>query len=82
MSHMCPVCNGLESIHIGCKNCGYPLDNNGRYQDFFDDYSAYMEVDEMKKINGIPNDYQENKCPHLLFCPHCFDQSVILIQEM
>ena len=82
MSYICPVCNGLESVHIGCKNCGHALEDHGRYQDFFDDYSAYMEVDEMKKCNGIKDDFKTHKCPHLLFCTNCNEQSIILLREI
>lgn len=82
MGGICPVCNGMENIYVSCKRCGYPLVDLGRYMDYFDQYSAYVEIDDKKKTDGIVNDYKMWKCPHLLYCPHCFAQNIMLINEL
>lgn len=82
MSTICPICNGLESVYIVCKRCGHHVEDAGRYMDYFDNYSAYLEIDDKKKTDGIANDYVQAQCPHLLFCPHCHEQSIMLINEI
>lgn len=82
LAKICPLCNGLESIHVSCKRCGSLVKDGGRYMDFFDDYSAYLDIDELKKTDGIENDYAEQKCPHLLFCYNCNKHFIFLISEV
>ncbi len=82
MSRICPICNGFESIHISCKRCGSNVFDAGRYMDYFDNYSAYLDIDDTKMANGIENDFADSKCPHLLYCPHCSEQSIMLITEI
>lgn len=80
-NYLCPLCNGFESVHVHCEHCGTNLEDKGRLIDYFDDYSAYLEIEDMKKIDGINNDYQRKKCPHLLMCSNCHEQSVFLVSE-
>lgn len=78
---LCPVCNGLENIEQQCTTCQSHLDDQGRYIDYFDDYSAYMPIELMKMIDGIPNDHQQSLCPHLVRCPFCNKDEVVMIHE-
>jgi hypothetical protein len=54
---------------------------SGRLIDFFDDYSAYMEIDLMKMEDGFPESESGKKCPHLYQCPACHTDEVIFIKE-
>jgi hypothetical protein len=78
---ICPVCNGLREVYLMCTNCGEPINDSGRLIDFFDDYSAYMEIDLMKMEDGYPDSVSGNKCPHLYHCPACQKDEVIFIKE-
>ncbi|NLC51389.1 MAG: hypothetical protein GX764_03670 [Firmicutes bacterium] len=61
---ICPLCNGLTEITYKCPRCNVPLKDNGRIEDFLDDYSPYLQQD-------LPNGYAGSTCTHLLYCPHC-----------
>ena len=78
---ICPICNGFEKIIEKCPSCGKNIEDMGRLMDFYDDYSAYMPIDQMKMEDGYPSDYRENKCPHLLSCPNCGWEGVKFIEE-
>ncbi|MFA9557248.1 hypothetical protein ACERII_08095 [Evansella sp. AB-rgal1] len=78
---LCPVCNGLDKIKQQCTSCESLMDDQGRYLDYFDDYSAYMPIDLMKMIDGISSDQQQNLCPHLVMCPTCNKDELIMIKE-
>ncbi|WP_408607266.1 hypothetical protein [Cytobacillus praedii] len=78
---ICPICNGFEELKANCSSCGNELIDSGRIMDYYDDYSAYMPIDQMKMEDGYPNDYKLKKCPHLLKCSVCGNEVVSLIKE-
>lgn len=78
---VCPVCNGLKKLELNCVDCNGLMEEKGRYQDYFDDYSPYMPIDQMKLEDGIPADFQNQQCPHLYRCSSCGTDCVILIKE-
>ena len=78
----CPVCNGLKNLNENCSSCFAEMSDKGRYMDYFDEYSAYMPIEQMKEIDGIMNDKKDEKCPHLLACEQCGEDKVVLIQEL
>lgn len=80
MGSICPICNGLESLERTCSNCGYRIEDKGRVMDYYDDYSAYMPIDQMKLENGY-QDLSAHLCPHLVLCPQCGQEEVLFIQE-
>lgn len=68
MEQICPLCNGLKSIHQYCPVCGQTLADGGSLQDFYGPYSPYIEQNAygdlaMTEYHGI--------CVHLLYCPAC-----------
>lgn len=71
---VCPICNGFTTLHENCPLCGQPLQDAGVIQDFYDDYSAYLEQDIYE------DGYRHNNhavCVHLFACPHChFDTNI------
>lgn len=78
---ICPICNGLMTIHISCKNCGAEMMDRGKEMDYYDDYSPYMEVDLLKMEDGYADTYAESKCPHLFSCLNCSRDEVVFIKE-
>lgn len=77
---ICPLCNGFQEIHPTCQ-CGSQMVDSGREMDYYDDYSAYMEIDQLKLQDGYPNSYSNHKCPHLFTCPKCAKDKIIFINE-
>lgn len=78
---ICPICNGFEEIKATCSSCGNELIDSGRIMDYYDDYSPYMPIDQMKMEDGYPNDYKNKECPHMLKCSVCGYEVVSLIKE-
>lgn len=78
---MCPLCNGFSQLHATCQNCGSRLVNQGREAEYYDDYSPYMPIDEMKLVDGYLLDAQNHECPHLFKCQSCGTETTIMIQE-
>jgi hypothetical protein len=77
----CPLCNGFYSYSYICTSCMATMIDSGRYSDFFDDYSAYMEIDHLKLEDGFPTDEKIGECPHVFICPNCNHSEVIMIKE-
>ncbi|WP_223700828.1 hypothetical protein [Sutcliffiella deserti] len=78
---ICPLCNGFEEYNQTCTSCGNLLVDAGKVTDFFDDYSAYMEIDSMKEVDGNLVSLAENICMHLVSCPLCQQDKVVAINE-
>jgi hypothetical protein len=79
---MCPLCNGMSSPQTNCTTCNGVMDDKGRLLDYFDDYSAYLDIEGMKLFDGIENDQRDHQCPHVFYCPNCHGEKTILIQEI
>lgn len=78
---ICPVCNGFQQLDLSCPSCNKTFEDKGRIMDFFDDYSPYMQIDQMKLEDGIPDDNEQQLCPHFLKCSHCGYEITFLIKE-
>lgn len=52
-------------MEIDCSKCGSDLADQGRIYDYYDDYSAYMDIDDIKLADGIPNSSHSEECIHL-----------------
>lgn len=78
---VCPLCNGLRKIHEACPNCNKEMEDTGKVMDYYDDYSAYLDINTLKKVDGFPNSIKNGECPHLLSCPSCGHDEVVLIKE-
>ncbi|WP_330849040.1 hypothetical protein [Priestia megaterium] len=53
----------------------------GKVSDYFDDYSAYMEIDQLKVENGYPSDLANHQCIHLFYCSACHSEELKQIHE-
>jgi hypothetical protein len=78
---MCPLCNHFQSIEVKCPECGKEIADQGKVSDFFDDYSPYMETDELKLEDGYPNDFKNKQCPHYFYCDFCKQEVLYFIGE-
>lgn len=58
------------------------MDDGGRLMDFFDDYSPYLEIDGMKKSDGILDDLKYHQCPHVFVCITCGERVTRLVEEI
>jgi hypothetical protein len=76
----CPLCNGFREVQKECL-CGSQMVDSGRVMDYYDDYSAYMDIDQLKLEDGYRNSFLTNKCPHLFTCPICAKDQVLFIDE-
>lgn len=81
MMGICPICNGFQEVQKNCRSCGKAIEDSGRVMDFYDDYSPYMPIDQLKLENGYPNDFENEQCAHLLKCPQCGFDEIAFIQE-
>lgn len=78
---ICPLCNGLEEYQGNCGSCGNMLMDTGKVTDYLDDYSAYMEINLLKLVDGDINSVENHVCLHLINCPVCQKEQIITIQE-
>ena len=60
MEKICPVCNNLKIKICNCKKCGAIMEDKGIIQEFFDDYTANMEINDTNKY-----------CVHIYQCSNC-----------
>lgn len=67
MELVCPVCNCMVSYLVSCNGCGGIMEDSGLVQDFYDDYSPYLDRSITSRVDGAP----EDECMHLFYCPHC-----------
>lgn len=78
--YTCPVCNGFTTILQSCPNCHHLLQDQGRFMDFFGDYSPYQEIELSKRSDGWI-DLKNHLCPHQLYCSHCGHMETKVIPE-
>ena len=78
---VCPVCNGFQTLNSECPKCTSMMTDRGRLMDFFDDYSAYMPIDQMKLEDGYKKDFITEQCPHFVKCEQCGYEETFFIKE-
>lgn len=78
---LCPLCNGLKHINLYCPECDNAMVDKGKVTDYYDAYSAYEDTDTLKQNDGFPQSLSNGQCAHLMICPKCHYEEVILIKE-
>jgi hypothetical protein len=78
MDNICPLCNNLYNIPIPCTRCTEFMKAQGAIQDYFDDYSPYLDYDITSRIDGADKD----NCVHLYSCMHCGHDTRISIAKV
>ncbi|KXG76367.1 hypothetical protein AN618_16070 [Fervidicola ferrireducens] len=66
LEYNCPLCNGLITIREKCPECGGPMEDWGRVQDYVDPYQPYLDMN----ITASEK-HDEGRCVHLFLCPRC-----------
>ncbi|KAB3529783.1 hypothetical protein F8154_14430 [Alkaliphilus pronyensis] len=78
MESVCPICNCLYSYNIKCPKCGGAMKDYGVIQDYFDDYSPYLDRSITEEIDGVPKD----ECMHIFYCEVCDWDHRVAIQRI
>ncbi|HBM80278.1 MAG: hypothetical protein QME45_14475 [Clostridiales bacterium] len=78
MEYLCPVCNGISECIIYCDECGNEMKNGGRIQDYYDDYSPYLNYNDTDIIDGEPYGI----CQHIYICPACGRDKTVNIRKV
>ncbi|WP_342515679.1 hypothetical protein [Sutcliffiella sp. FSL R7-0096] len=78
---ICPLCNGFENYTGLCASCGSVMIDTGKVTDYLDDYSAYMEINLLKLVDGDLNSLENHVCVHLISCAVCQNEQIISIQD-
>lgn len=78
---LCPLCNGFIKGAFSCPTCSREMEDQGKAMDYDDPYSAYEEIDTVKKNDDFPHSHLYDQCPHLMKCTRCFHEEILLIKE-
>lgn len=70
MEYLCPLCNGLKEVVKYCSKCGSLMKDDGRVQDYYDDYSPYLSYVLTDVLDGEPSGI----CQHIFTCTVCGKQ--------
>lgn len=80
MSYICPYCNGMLTLNSLCPQCGEPLTDGGRLDDYSGPYSPYRQIDDLKLTNGYP-DLARHQCIHQTYCGKCGNSAIMALEE-
>lgn len=67
---ICPICNGIELIHLACPHCGALMEEHGKVSDYYAPYSPYREITHVQTLEGS-DPIHLLYCDHYYHCPHC-----------
>jgi hypothetical protein len=71
VENICPVCNSLITEEFLCSNCGTEMNDRGRVEDYLDDYSADMPIEDEGAF-----------CKHVYACSNCGNMKNINIRKV
>jgi len=80
MNAICPVCNGFAALAAACPTCARLAEDGGRLGDYYDPYSAYRPIDDVRLTNGYP-DVASRECLHRAYCAACDAAFVAAVPE-
>jgi len=75
---VCPLCNGLTAVRKKCPVCRGAMIDAGLLQDYYDNYSAYLDQDLYR--DGYRSCDQAH-CVHLLACPRCHFDTTLAVDK-
>ncbi|WP_243385866.1 hypothetical protein [Bacillus kexueae] len=78
---ICSLCNGLKNVTRTCPQCQAEIFDKGKVTDYFDDYSAYMDIESMKLFDGFQHSIELHQCIHLFFCEYCMYEELYIVHE-
>ena len=73
MEQVGPLCNGLSTMQVSCKQCGHQMDDAGMVTDYLSDYSPYWRSPYERA--------QHENCTHLFWCPQCDHHSYAIVHQ-
>lgn len=78
MELVCPICNGLVTYDKNCPYCHEKMEAAAAIQDYFDDYSPYLD----KEITAMMDGVSDNQCLHIFYCPKCGKDQRVAIDKI
>ncbi|WP_160317173.1 hypothetical protein [Oxobacter pfennigii] len=60
-----------------CSKCGTKMEDEGRVQDYYDNYSPYLSYGITDLADGEPPDI----CQHIFTCPTCNNDDIVNITK-
>ncbi|SER84741.1 hypothetical protein SAMN04487944_11142 [Gracilibacillus ureilyticus] len=79
--YICYLCNGLEKLEAKCPQCHHNMHDAGKVADYYDDYAAYIDIQDAQLIDGVPKSEEKHQCVHLGVCSACNYMEEIIINE-
>lgn len=76
MELICPLCNGLYTIHKHCIICNNQMEDQGPMVNFYDEYSPYL-FEDIEDADYL----SKHKCSHLFRCINCGFEYTYLIEK-
>ena len=77
MEMICPLCNGIKDVDNLCPDCHGQMNNKGPIEDFYDNYSAYLDQNITQRLDNADPNY----CVHLFQCATCGEDKRIAIEK-
>lgn len=77
----CPVCNGIQSLHIRCSSCAGAIDDCGRSSDLTGPYAPYAQIEDEPLLSGDVYLQNNSACKHLLYCSTCNETIEVSVTE-
>lgn len=75
---ICPVCNGLVEYIKYCPICGEKMEVLDRVENYYDDYSPYLNY-SMTDMNDGDVSYI---CSHICYCQRCGNRIVASVNNV
>lgn len=76
----CPVCNGIQSLHLCCSSCAGAIVDCGRSFDLTGPYAPYEQIEDESLLSGVLLQNTPT-CKHLLYCSTCKQTTEVLVTE-
>lgn len=76
--NVCPVCNGLIDYIKYCPRCNKKMGILDRVENYYDDYSPYLDYKLTDLNDGDPRDV----CTHICYCPECDVRQTVGIRSI
>ncbi|WP_425542000.1 hypothetical protein [Alkalibacillus silvisoli] len=71
----------MQNYSNKCSECDSNIEDQGKVIDYFDDYSAYMDISLMKLLDGDPQSFDNHQCLHYFYCENCNHEEIIAVNE-
>ncbi len=78
MEWICPICNGLVSYIVRCPHCHETMTASAAIQDYFDDYSPYLDKEITEMVDGVSS----KQCLHIFYCINCKENKRVPINKI